>query len=133
MKLRNADLCLNEAICIVIYGFHPVQRDCPTSRRMPSVLENIYSQFMKYLRSVILPSIIQINARRQVSLVRITGCFFSIGNISGKEKGGKTKTGYKNVLLTLKKKKLKMCASKYRCARGKQPFGESLFCCIRRN
>ena len=39
---------------------------------------DIYLQFMKYLRSVILPSIIQINARRRVSLVKINARFFPL-------------------------------------------------------
>ena len=39
---------------------------------------DIYLQFMKYLRSVILPSIIQINARRRVSLVKINARFFAL-------------------------------------------------------
>ena len=38
---------------------------------------------MKYLRSVILPIIIQINARRRVSLVKIDARFFPVGNIVG--------------------------------------------------
>ena len=36
---------------------------------------DIYLQFTKYLRSVILPSIIQISARRRVSLVKINARF----------------------------------------------------------
>ena len=37
---------------------------------------------MKYLRSVILPIIIQINARRRVSLVKVNARFFPVGNMT---------------------------------------------------
>ena len=43
---------------------------------------DIYLQLMKYLRSVILPIIIQINARRRVSLVEINARFFPVGNMT---------------------------------------------------
>ena len=42
---------------------------------------SIYLQFAKYLRSVILPSIIQANARRRVSLVKTTA-LFPVGNMT---------------------------------------------------
>ena len=51
-----------------------------TSRRMRS--RDIQLQFMKYLRSVILPIIIQINARTRVSLVKINARFFPVGNMT---------------------------------------------------
>ena len=42
----------------------------------------IYLQFTKYLRPVILPSIIQMNARRRVSWVKINALFSRIGNMT---------------------------------------------------
>ena len=43
---------------------------------------DIYLQFTKYLRPVILPSIIQMNAPRRVSLVKINAGFFPVGNMT---------------------------------------------------
>ena len=124
---------------------------------------------MQFL-DVILPGIIQINARRRVSLVKTIAkrALFPVGNMtslinfkkaehrnnklfvlfsllsslfaslkrkftpSPRKKRGKTKTGYK-IYIDAYKKKLKSCALKYRCTRGKQPFGKSLLCCTRPN
>ena len=47
-----------------------------------AIVIGIYLQHTKYLRSVILPSIIQINARRRVSSGQDKRALFPVGNMT---------------------------------------------------